>query len=109
MAALAKLKSENPHIKTIVSIGGGSSSKEFPALAENETARQNFAQQARDFCDTHHFDGVDSEFLHLVCRLGRPDNFDQSTGNTLKLQRQDMIIYSSSEPFGKLFRLLIIS
>lgn len=34
LAAVAKLKAENPHIKTIVSIGGGGSSNEFPGLAE---------------------------------------------------------------------------
>ncbi|KAF4982658.1 hypothetical protein FZEAL_1765 [Fusarium zealandicum] len=61
LAAIAKLKNENPHIKTILSIGGGSSSKEFPTLAESEEARQTFAQQAKEFCDAHQFDGVDSE------------------------------------------------
>ncbi|KAF4461808.1 chitinase 1 [Fusarium albosuccineum] len=64
LAAIAKLKSENPHIKTIVSIGGGSSSSEFPALAENEEARQTFAQQIKEFCDAHQLDGVDIDWEH---------------------------------------------
>ncbi|KAJ3530749.1 hypothetical protein NM208_g9189 [Fusarium decemcellulare] len=64
LAAIAKLKSENPHIKTIVSIGGGSSSSEFPALAENEEARQTFAQQIKEFCDAYQLDGVDIDWEH---------------------------------------------
>lgn len=59
LAALAKLKRDNPHIKTIVSIGGGSHSKEFPALAASLEATQNFAIQVRDFCDRHQIYGVD--------------------------------------------------
>ncbi|RFN53731.1 hypothetical protein FIE12Z_2072 [Fusarium flagelliforme] len=64
LAAIAKLKSEHPHIKTLVSIGGGSSSKEFPALAANEEARQAFASQISEFCETHQFDGVDIDWEH---------------------------------------------
>lgn len=64
LAAIAKLKSENPHIKTIVSIGGGSSSKEFPALAKSQEARQIFAQQMKAFCDAHQLDGVDINWEH---------------------------------------------
>lgn len=62
LAAIAKLKTENPHIKTIVSIGGGGSSNEFPGLAESEEARETFAQQIKEFCDAHQLDGVDSEY-----------------------------------------------
>ncbi|KAF5020365.1 hypothetical protein F66182_7614 [Fusarium sp. NRRL 66182] len=64
LAAVAKLKSQNPHIKTIVSIGGGSSSKEFPALAANKGARQAFARQLKAFCIAHCFDGVDIDWEH---------------------------------------------
>ena len=62
LAALAKLKNENPHIKTIASIGGGSSSKEFPKLAASSKARETFAREARAFCDRYSLDGIDSEF-----------------------------------------------
>ncbi|UKZ75006.1 hypothetical protein TrVFT333_002678 [Trichoderma virens FT-333] len=48
LAAIHKLKAEAPHIKTIVSIGGGSSSKEFPVLAANLDARRTFALAIRD-------------------------------------------------------------
>jgi chitinase len=61
LSAITKLKSQHPQIKTLVSIGGGSSSKEFPALAANKAARQTFAHQIKEFCVTHQFDGVDSK------------------------------------------------
>ncbi|KAF4985481.1 hypothetical protein FGRMN_11188 [Fusarium graminum] len=64
LAAVAKLKSQHPHIKTLVSIGGGSSSKEFPALAASKDARQTFARQIREFCIAHCFDGVDIDWEH---------------------------------------------
>ncbi|KAI5457742.1 glycoside hydrolase superfamily [Mariannaea sp. PMI_226] len=64
LAAIHKLKSENPHIKTIVSIGGGSSSKEFPALAANPEARWTFALAIREFCEKHHLDGADIDWEH---------------------------------------------
>ncbi|KAF7559432.1 hypothetical protein G7046_g4714 [Stylonectria norvegica] len=64
LAAIAKLKCEHPHIKTIVSIGGGSSSKEFANLAASRDARQTFAQQAKEFCDKYNLDGVDIDWEH---------------------------------------------
>lgn len=57
------MKRRNPHVKTLISIGGGSGSDEFPTLAESSSARQKFARQVRDFCDRHHFDGVDSQYI----------------------------------------------
>ncbi|OPB40957.1 GH18, chitinase [Trichoderma guizhouense] len=64
LAALAKLKRNNPKLKTIVSIGGGTGSKEFPALAASRDARETFARQARQFCDRHEIDGVDIDWEH---------------------------------------------
>ncbi|KAL7905404.1 glycoside hydrolase family 18 protein [Trichoderma velutinum] len=64
LAALAKLKRNNPRLKTIVSIGGGTGSKEFPALAASRDARETFAWQVRQFCDRHEIDGVDIDWEH---------------------------------------------
>lgn len=44
-----------------MSIGGGSGSAEFPALAANPGARATFAKQSKAFCDRYNFDGIDSE------------------------------------------------
>ncbi|KAM0323322.1 hypothetical protein ACHAQA_008914 [Verticillium albo-atrum] len=64
LAALAKLKRTNPHLKTIVSIGGGTGSKEFPAMAANPQARETFARECRAFVDRHELDGVDIDWEH---------------------------------------------
>ncbi|EHK25718.1 glycoside hydrolase family 18 protein [Trichoderma virens Gv29-8] len=64
LAAIHKLKAETPHIKTIISIGGGSSSKEFPVLAANLDARRTFALAIREFCEKHHLDGADIDWEH---------------------------------------------
>lgn len=66
LAALAALKQRNPHVKTIISVGGGSGSGAFPALAGNPEARSTLARELVDFCDRHCFDGVDSEFCRHV-------------------------------------------
>lgn len=47
-------------------MGGGSGSAEFPKLAASNSARKTFAKEAREFCDRHEFDGVDSEYAVLI-------------------------------------------
>ncbi|KAH7308105.1 glycoside hydrolase superfamily [Stachybotrys elegans] len=79
LAALAKLKHQHPHIKTIVSVGGGTGSKEFPALAANPAARKVLAGQLREFCDKHNLDGVDIDWEH-------PQNAEQGV-NYIELLR----------------------
>ncbi|KAL7818016.1 glycoside hydrolase family 18 protein [Trichoderma aethiopicum] len=64
LAALAQLRRNHPRLKTIVSIGGGTASKEFPALAASSAAREIFAKQARDFSDRHGLDGIDIDWEH---------------------------------------------
>ncbi len=61
LAALALLKQANPHIKTLLSIGGGTGSKEFPAVAVSPSLRAAFARSARQWVDRHSFDGIDSK------------------------------------------------
>lgn len=64
LAALAKLKSRVPGLRTLVSIGGGSGSAEFPAMAADPVARSTFAKSCRDFCEKWHVDGVDIDWEH---------------------------------------------
>ncbi|KAK0610769.1 glycoside hydrolase superfamily [Immersiella caudata] len=60
LRALAKLKSQHPHLRTLVSIGGGSGSAEFPALTSNPDAIASFFKNIKDFIAKYNFDGVDS-------------------------------------------------
>ncbi|KAL8336516.1 hypothetical protein RB601_000367 [Gaeumannomyces tritici] len=62
IAAVAQIKRDNPGIKTIATFGGGEGSGPFPALAASSRARSTFAAQARNFVDTHGFDGVDIDW-----------------------------------------------
>ncbi|KAM0276908.1 hypothetical protein ACHAQH_006280 [Verticillium albo-atrum] len=64
LAALAKLKRSNPHLKTLVSIGGGTGSAQFPAMAANPQARETFAREIRAFVERHELDGVDIDWEH---------------------------------------------
>ncbi|KAF3354930.1 hypothetical protein VdG1_07134 [Verticillium dahliae VDG1] len=64
LAALAKLKRSNPHLKTLVSIGGGTGSAQFPAMAANPQARETFARAIRAFVEQHELDGVDTRHSH---------------------------------------------
>ncbi|KAK3376924.1 glycoside hydrolase superfamily [Lasiosphaeria ovina] len=64
LAALAKAKRENPHIRTLISVGGGSGSAEFPALAGNPQARAKFATEVEEFVAKWSFDGVDIDWEH---------------------------------------------
>ncbi|KAF7528966.1 hypothetical protein G7054_g10011 [Neopestalotiopsis clavispora] len=64
LAALAKLKAQTPGLKTLVSIGGGSGSAEFPAMAASPGARTTFARSCREFCEKWNVDGVDIDWEH---------------------------------------------
>jgi chitinase len=61
LLALAKLKRQHPHIKTLISVGGGSGSAAFPAVAAFRETREAFARDVRLFCDRYEFNGVDSK------------------------------------------------
>ncbi|KAI2778726.1 glycoside hydrolase family 18 protein [Daldinia loculata] len=64
LRALAKLKQQKPDIKTLVSIGGGSGSAEFPAMAAHSTHRSTFARSCKEFVEQYQFDGIDLDWEH---------------------------------------------
>ncbi|KAL0931334.1 glycosyl hydrolase family 18 [Colletotrichum truncatum] len=64
LAALAKVKADNPGLKTLFSVGGANNSKEFPAMAANAEARTRFAREVKIFADEHNFNGVDIDWEH---------------------------------------------
>ncbi|KAH6661364.1 glycoside hydrolase family 18 protein [Truncatella angustata] len=64
LAALAKLKTRVPGLKTLMSIGGGSGSAEFPVMAANPDTRITFAKSCREFCEKYGVDGVDVDWEH---------------------------------------------
>jgi chitinase len=61
LAALARLRRQNPHLRTVISVGGGGTgSAEFPALAAEPRARSRLAGEIRVFLQRWELDGVDS-------------------------------------------------
>uniref|UniRef100_A0A182IVC1 chitinase n=1 Tax=Anopheles atroparvus TaxID=41427 RepID=A0A182IVC1_ANOAO len=55
-----ELRSFNPNLKTLAAIGGASvDAAIFSRIAANAALRSAFARNAREFCQTHRFDGVD--------------------------------------------------
>lgn len=59
---LKQLKTENPELKTLVSIGGWSWSKNIALAAATEETRQVFAESAVDYVQTYGMDGVDLDW-----------------------------------------------
>jgi chitinase len=70
---LNKLKEANPHLKTIISVGGWTWSNRFSDVATSATTRENFANSAVDFLRKYQFDGVDLDWEYPVSG-GLPGN-----------------------------------
>ena len=61
-ADMRTLKAKNPHLKTMISVGGWSYSKYISNAAASSSSRKLFAQSCVDFIVTHGFDGVDIDW-----------------------------------------------
>jgi chitinase len=61
-AELGKLKTANPHLRTLISVGGWAGSKDFSDIALTDATRARFAASAVRFVRQHHFDGVDIDW-----------------------------------------------
>jgi chitinase len=63
MHALTNMKHQYPHLKILLSIGGGGEgSTHFPTAARTDSSRHAFAKSAKHLIDIHGFDGIDSEW-----------------------------------------------
>ena len=65
--ALRNLKQKNPHLKTILSIGGGGNgSNHFAGMASSATGRANFASSAEKMMTTYGLDGIDGKKMNSI-------------------------------------------
>lgn len=71
---LQDLKKQNPHLKTLASIGGWTLSDPFSDMAAHPKTREHFVHQCLEFCDKYGFDGIDIdwEYPGFAEHGGRP-------------------------------------
>ncbi len=62
LAAVVKLKSRNPKLKVLISIGGWAGSQEFSDVALTPDSRAKFADSAVAFMKQYHLDGIDIDW-----------------------------------------------
>lgn len=73
---MAQLKAENPHLKTMISIGGWTLSSKFSDVALTDASRKKFAISAVDFMKEYGFDGIDIDWEYPVGG-GKPGNVNR--------------------------------
>ena len=56
------IKTQYPHLKTLISIGGWTLSNQFPATASSASRRATFIQSSIQYARTHGFDGIDLDW-----------------------------------------------
>ena len=61
MQQMVRLKSRNPKLKVLLSIGGWGRGN-FSPMAKDETKRKAFAKACRAFCDRYNLDGIDIDW-----------------------------------------------
>ncbi|WP_442951182.1 glycosyl hydrolase family 18 protein [Paenibacillus sp. 481] len=108
---LINLKKANPHLKTLISVGGWSWSNRFSDVAADPVARENFANSAVDFVRKYQFDGVDVDWEYPVSG-GLPKNSvrpEDKRNYTLLLQATRDKLNAAGAVDGKHYLLTIAS
>jgi chitinase len=59
---LSQLKKANPHLKTLISVGGWTLSDTFSEMAAHDESRQRFIEEIILFCKKYDFDGIDLDW-----------------------------------------------
>jgi len=62
LGSFIALKREKPHLKVVLSIGGGGASQNFAAVAASAALRDNFGRSAKGLVTASGFDGIDSSY-----------------------------------------------
>ncbi|UOQ46727.1 glycosyl hydrolase family 18 protein [Gracilibacillus caseinilyticus] len=111
LGGLAKLKDENPGLKTLLSVGGWTFSKNFSNVAASEETRQRFAASAVEFMRTYEMDGVDIDWEYpveggLEGNVHRPEDKEN---HTLLLQAIRDELDKAEQEDGKQYELAIAS
>ncbi|KMJ60524.1 glycoside hydrolase family 18 [Bacillus sp. LL01] len=106
---LQMLKEKHPHVKTLISVGGWTWSRNFSDVALTEAARETFAESVRQFILKYGFDGVDLDWEYPVSG-GHPDNKNRpgdKRNYTLLIKKIRETLDNQSEIDGKEYLLTI--
>ncbi|GAA0290056.1 LPXTG-motif cell wall-anchored protein [Gracilibacillus halotolerans] len=111
LGALAKLKDEHPHLRTLLSIGGWTFSKHFSDIAASEETRSQFATSAVEFIRKYEMDGIDIDWEYPVSggmegNVHRPED---KQNHTLLLQAIRTELDKAEKEDGKKYELTIAS
>ncbi|WP_445013540.1 glycosyl hydrolase family 18 protein [Paenibacillus oleatilyticus] len=108
---LIKLKKANPHLKTLISVGGWSWSNRFSDVAADPATRSNFAKSAVDFIRKYQFDGVDLDWEYPVSGglAGNSKRPEDKQNFTLLLQAVRNELNAAGAADGKQYLLTIAS
>ena len=107
---LNSLKSKNPHLKVLVSIGGWSWSKGFSDAALTEESRLKFAKSCARFVKDYNLDGIDLDWEYPnqigAGNIHRPEDVQNFT-LMLKGVREQLDQMAEKEGKGKHYLLAI--
>lgn len=67
------IKKKNPGLKTLISVGGWTWSRDFSDVALTDASRKKFARSCNDFITKYGFDGVDIDWEYPITG-GLPGN-----------------------------------
>ncbi|KAI0014972.1 glycoside hydrolase [Xylariomycetidae sp. FL0641] len=68
LGSLMHLKETHPHLRVVLSVGGGLSSETYPVVASDVLLRDNFARSARGLVEASGLDGIDVDWEYPVGR-----------------------------------------
>lgn len=108
---LKKLKTVNPNLKTLISVGGWTWSTNFHAAALTDASRTTFANSAVAFMKTYGFDGVDIDWEYPnQTGNGNPYGPEDKHNFTLMLQKlREKLDAQGTTDGGKHYLLTIAS
>ena len=108
--ALNSLKSKNPDLKVLVSVGGWSWSKGFSDAALTAESRLKFAKSCAVFVEKYNLDGIDLDWEYPnqigAGNVHRPEDVQNFTF-TLKAVREQLDLFAKKEGKGKHYLLAI--
>lgn len=107
---LLSLKSKNPDLKVLVSIGGWSWSKGFSDAALTKESRLKFAKSCAKFVDDYNLDGIDLDWEYPnqigAGNIHRPEDVQNFT-LMLKAVREQLDVLAREDAKGKHYLLAI--